>query len=162
MSRTDHHMPAWVRALHAHRGGLRTSESHHYACHHYDGHWHPTHLATWVRHDVAEKNGWAPSRIAHVTSTHGMYRVPVASRECDIDTAVGRCHRWLTNAPTRWYGGIRVSREEIRRDYFRPERAAVRDALRTATKEHRATGEVDTDPPVRQTRNGRWNGGWWD
>jgi hypothetical protein len=163
MSRTDHHAPDWVKALRAAEDGQPTGEHHHHACADYTGTWRPTHVATWIRHDVAETHAWEPSRLYHETATHGVYRVPVEPRSCDIDTATGACRRWVANERTRWYGGIRISRDVISRDYFRPERAAVRDSLRDAAKAYRATGETDdVDPPDRQTRNSRWHGGWWD
>ena len=163
MSRTDHHAPAWVKALRAAEDGQPTGERHHHACPNYTGTWRPTHVIDWVRHDVADANGWEFSRLFHTTATHGVYRVPVVERPCDIDTATGKCVRWVENVPTRWYGGIRVRRVEINRDYFRPERASVRDSLRDAAKTYRGTGDVeDIDPPDRQSRNSRWNGGYWD
>lgn len=162
MSRTDHHNPYWVQALHAAEDGRATRVRHRHTCDDYEGTWRPTHAARRVDHAVAEANGYEPARIDFADETSGWYRVPLMRHACEVDTSNGRCHRWVVNVPTRWYGGIRLPREAFNRDYFRPERAAVRDSLRDAAKEYRATGDIDTDVPTRQTRNSRWNGGYWD
>lgn len=50
--------------------------------------------------------------------------------------------------PPRWY---------VEHVWHNPERRRVRDTLRTAAAEYRATGDVDTEPEARQGRNSaRW------
>jgi hypothetical protein len=46
--------------------------------------------------------------------------------------------------------------------WWGPDRANARDLLKSAAKEHRAAGVVDSEPEPIQHRHAMWGGGWWD
>lgn len=85
-------------------------------------------------------------------------------QECDLDNTddprANRCSYWIDEHRNYWT--TPPSRERVHLHYFGPERAAVRDSLKSAMREYNATGEVEADPPTRQARRSTWAGGWWD
>lgn len=179
MSRTDHHNPYWVRALHAHTDGDATYIRHDPHCVEYRGYRYGHGFATGplttkmmiVPVSTAEANGWriawAHERPRKNSLTYCYAAVPVEPFPCTPDTRDGRCARIVTNADRRdrWYS-TPPSRDDIRAHYYGPERRAVRDSLRDAAKIHRSAVDVDDlddiDPPTRQARRSTWAGGWWD
>lgn len=167
MSRTDHHSPAWVRALRAAQDGHRTEQWHAATC--IDAlDWAPPRVARWVTAREAAAHGWEISDRWERYAPAGrvLALIPSRSQPCDIDTREGRCSRWVEDRD-RWGYFSPPSRAEIHSGFYGPERAAVRDSLREAIKDYRANGteedwEPDVDVPVRQTRASTWAGGWWD
>lgn len=181
MSRTDHHNPYWVRAMHTHHEGGRTRISHGPHCEDYRGFRYggggfatgpePTRI-TSVPLAAAEASGWHIYP-AWTHDRHGVpyvrAAVPVEAHPCDPDRHDSGCRRIIAddrNGRHRWYGELGPSREDLHEHYYGPERRAVRDSLRNATKIHRSAADLDDlddiDPPTRQARRSTWAGGWWD
>lgn len=46
--------------------------------------------------------------------------------------------------------------------WYGPDRALARDQLKSAAKEYRAAGEVETVVINRKHHHSPWKGGWWD
>lgn len=172
MSRTDHHSPPHIRGHHAHLDGRRTEAQHAYTCIEYRDYftgrrYHRTHEISRVEHAVAEANGWdlAPRWDDFNTATHGYYRVPIVFHDCDIDSAHGKCSRWVDDRDRMPYTGP-VGKVNRRIYYRTPERAAVRASLRRALREARYGGDynetVDEIVPTAQHRHAIYGGGWWD
>ena len=181
MSRTDHHQPYWVRTLHAHTDGRRTTIRHDAHCVEYRGfRYDGTGFATGpapirimnVPLAEAEANGWHIYPAWTYTHPNGVVTcraaVPFGPFPCAPDSREGRCARNFTNPDTRdrWYTSL-PTRDDLHTYYYGPERRAVRDNLRDAVKVHRsAAGDADVlddiDPPTRQTRRSTWAGDWWD
>lgn len=188
MSRTDHHAPYWVRALHTHYEGGRTRINHDPHCVEYRGYRYGQGFVTgpltttYLRVPVAtaEANGWRITWVSEYPRKNGvtycMAEVPFGPFPCTPDTRDGRCARIITHVDRRdrWYCSP-PSRDDIRAHYYGPERRAVRDSLRDAAKIHRGTRALfddadedyfdaldDIDPPTRQARRSTWAGGWWD
>lgn len=189
MSRTDHHAPDWVLALHAHADGRPTAELHGTFCPNrfdpYTGRTGPAcdYTIRLVAAQEAIANDWllaerwnqfGPRHDAHGSQL--VYaRVPEPPHPCDIDTGGSRCRRFVdyTDRRRRYRYTRRASRAEVTSGYFAPERCAVRDSLRDAVREANA-GLVDDwlewepdasrgrEVPVRQHRHAEWGGGWWD
>lgn len=132
MSRTDAHAPHWVTATW----------------------WYPMHR------DPGE------SSFFWRQSVHGRHH------ECDLPAEPVYCwptiSRWRAVQTTRcfWRPDLshispwpRPPRWYVEHVWHNPERVRVRDDLRAAAAEYRATGTVDTEPEPRQGRgSARW--GW--
>lgn len=71
--------------------------------------------------------------------------------------------RWLPVWPRRdrYMYTWPPSREDRRAGYWGPDRARVRDQLKSAAKEFRAAGEVDTIASTVNHRHYPMTGGWW-
>ena len=167
MSRTDKDAPDWVRALHAAQDGRRTVVRHSLFCVDYTSQFRSGPVVDrWMRVTRADAiaNGYviSPYWADEETSEFVHALVPYGPFPCDIDVPGNRCARHTTGGRRRSSWFTTPSSDERHLLYFGPERAAVRDSLREAAKEYRATGEVDTEPSKRQTRGSMWVGGWWD
>lgn len=86
--------------------------------------------------------------------------------DCDAFRATGRdehrrCDRMVAGRHMEWDPYYHPAAERSAR-YYRPERTAVRLALRRAVQEARAGDVDDSLIPVGQHRSAPWGGGWWD
>jgi hypothetical protein len=68
---------------------------------------------------------------------------------------------WVVHHENRYCCRYSPSREDRRLGWWGPDRRAKRDSLKSAVKEYRAAGEVETEPPVRQHTHSPAKG-WWD
>jgi len=86
--------------------------------------------------------------------------------ECDAFRATARdehrtCDRMVAGRYMEWDPYHHPAADRSAR-YYRPERTAVRNALRRAAQESRGGDVDDSLIPVAQHRHATWGGGWWD
>lgn len=126
MSRTDKDLPYWVAAEW----------------------WEPWHVR--CRHDSILPTAGrcrlppVPVRRRPVPITWRARKVRCEWLPCDDVLPDGRPRRWYSQPPRLF----------IRHVWSGPQRRTVRDLGRRAAAEYRATGQVDTELPVRQARHG--------
>jgi hypothetical protein len=100
---------------------------------------------------------------------HGRRSRPYELRECNLPTEPDRTRdqMWRPHDGCFWfpewdwhgyYGP--PNREGRHLQWFGPDRARVRDSLKSAAKEYRAAGDVTTVPPTEHHRHSPING-WW-
>lgn len=127
MSRTDHHQPHWVTA-----------------------------------------ELWEPAHYRCPNATEGWWNVRFRDRECTLPPAPVREHpsgwrrTWRSSVGSSchwepdWTGvspWTRPQRWFVEHVWHNPERRRLRDELRAAAAEYRATGDVTDDPAPRQARH---------
>lgn len=144
MSRTDAHDPYWVRALHAHRSGLRTEVRHSRYCEDRldprTGEGPDLYEIRYVTRADAEAYGWAIHWQSDETSVAVYCRVPRVPHVCDVDTARGKCDRIVDRVTHRVLCSCCSPPDTG------PHRAAERDWLRGVVREYNASGGLDIDP----------------
>lgn len=89
--------------------------------------------------------------------------------DCDLHVPLSASSgaRWCTHvlqANSAWERySYRLTRDEVRSDYYAPERTSVRDTLTELVKQHRTGGEFDdTTDLTRQHRHSTFAGDYWD
>lgn len=70
-------------------------------------------------------------------------------------------HRYWYGGYGHWLGLWGPRRWDRHYEWWGPDRAKVRDSLKSAATEYRAAGEVWSIAPVEQHRHAP-RGGWWD
>ncbi len=109
---------------------------------------------------------WKPEHWNCDRSMHRRWGMHGPRRECDLPAAPvvepPRRYSWRGRHLTRcvWYPDNQrhafapVPRWFVHHVWTNVERVSVRDDCRRAAAEYRATGQVDTEPSVRQHRHG--------
>jgi hypothetical protein len=112
--------------------------------------------ATWYEphHGLCTKSRWSSRYPCDLPE------FPVRSAEAYSWRSKTHCS-WVVHHENRFCCRYSPSREDRRLGWWGPDRRAKRDSLRSAAKEYRAAGEVETEPPVRQHTHSPAKG-WWD
>lgn len=178
MSRTYKDQPEWVKAL---RTG-KIKDMHHPRCAE-----NPETYSYWSYRNVeiVKEPHWHQEKIDHseywgvdngtkwvyssTTERHREYYVVKADQPCDLEynrrsgayKGGNRCrfyHDYDKSYYSYWY---HPDRERRRSEFYKPERADVRNSLKRAADEYNIYGDTDEEPAPHK-RNCTWGGGYWD
>lgn len=153
MSRTDKDQPDWVKALRAEATGKQTRVRHSVRCvdyvDPYTGAGPRAYVVERRERAVVEANGWVVAHVLPASDGDVVYaRVPADPLPCTVDTATGKCCRYVRNEGRRYECSCCRAPRKPRR------RAAERDWAREVVKEYRGTGglvhDADWLPEARE------------